>query len=103
MTSVSEKLHSASGGGRFAEVTVILPKMWAGTECQNGRNVTTSSLPENFEQADFVVSGSNPIFGAKPLARQFGSCGVTGLGVDLPFEILTESQNVSAEIGEFLI
>lgn len=74
--------------------------MWAGTECMDGRNVSTSNYSPNFDMADFTVQGQDPLFGPRPMARQFGSCGQAGLGVNLPFEILTESQNVSKEIGK---
>lgn len=95
LTSTSRQLFESSGG-RFKDVTVILPRAWSNTECLNGRNVSVSTLSEAFDEADFEITGSHPIFGSnRPWALQFGECGVSGQGVKIPYHVLTESKNLS--------
>jgi hypothetical protein len=49
---------------------------------------------------DYVIGGSHPIFGSKPVAVQFGQCGVSGIEIQLPFKVLTEFQNLTKQTGE---
>ena len=99
MTSVSRQLFDTSNGlGRFDKIEVILPKTWSGTECLNGRNVA-ADMSGYTGNPDFRISTSDPMFGSKPVALQFGQCGVQGLEVRVPFEVLTRGQNLSQQTG----
>ena len=51
---------------------------------------------------DFRIDGSDPIFGSKPFAVQFGQCGVQGLEVRIPFDVLTQNQNLSRQTGALI-
>ena len=99
LTSTSRQLFDTTNGlGRFKEISIVLPKAWAGTECLSGRNVTSDM--SGFGKPDFRVTGAHPLFGTQPLALQYGQCGVPGLEVQLPFEILTNNQNMSRKSGK---
>ena len=100
--------------GQFRDVTIILPGSWAGTECLLGRNISvgnnrypfssnphTGPILSGVNRPDFLVSGDDPIFGARPsVNEQFGQCGTSGRsGVNIPYKVLTQSLNVTTESG----
>ena len=120
MTSTSRSLFETTASqpglasGYFKDVTIILPASWSGTECLLGRNVTSENSRYPFSsasntgtslsgvnQADFIVGGNDPIFGAHPsVNEQFGQCGTGGKsGINIPYKVLTQSLNVTKESG----
>ena len=120
MTSTSRSLFETTASqpglasGYFKDVTIILPASWSGTECLLGRNVTSENSRYPFSsasntgtslsgvnQADFIVGGDDPIFGAHPsVNEQFGQCGTGGKsGINIPYKVLTQSLNVTKESG----
>lgn len=93
LKTTSEQLHSATGG-KFNDVSVIIPDSWIGTDCA----VDAAALQEEAGGhsggdvgADFTVEAPHPIFGSEPYAEQFGQCGQRGKGVKIPFTALTVS------------
>jgi hypothetical protein len=121
LTSTSRSLYDTTKSqpglipGQFRDITIILPGSWAGTECLLGRNISVGSntrypfssnshggpLLSGVNRPDFIVSGDDPIFGARPsVNEQFGQCGTGGRsGVNIPFKVLTQSLNVTKDSG----
>ena len=120
MTSTSYSLFEATKSqtglspGQFGDITIILPGSWAGTECLLGRNISVGHQRNPFSSGlnqgpllsavnrpDFVVSGDDSIFGARPsVNEQFGQCGTSGrVGVRIPFTVLTKSFNITRDAG----
>ena len=87
MTSTSEKLFKATKA-RFDTINILLPSSWSGSDCLDGRpiNDQISFTP----QPDFKVTSEHPLFGAEhPLTIQYGTCGQSGRGIQLPYPLLT--------------
>lgn len=89
-------------GGRFRDVTVVIPESMA--DCAD--NVTRSSFPDNFDDADFVVTANDDaIFGGAPWADRFGQCGarVAGRGgVKISYRTL-QAANITTDFGTFVV
>ena len=81
------------------EISIVLPKTWSGTECLTGRNVVADM--SGYGKPVLRVTGSHPVFGSQPLAVQYGQCGVSGLEIQLPFEVLTKNQNLTKNSGNY--
>lgn len=98
MTETSKRFHALSQERVFmGDVTVILPSSWTGTECAM-RRVDPGVIAPPSESADIRVTGHrHPTFGSRPVAAQFGQCGVPGLYLQLPHLALTTNQTLSSE------
>ena len=104
MTSTSASLRDIDGASEFSEVTVRLPPSWneaSTSECLSSRSVSESrKFPE---KGDVLVTsgstsaGGDPIFGARPVARQFGQCGARGRRLELPHRGLIAAANLSVD------
>ena len=105
MTSTSASLRDIAGASEFSEVTVRLPPSWneeATSECLSSRSVSESrKFPE---KGDVLVTsgstsaGGDPIFGARPVARQFGQCGARGRRLELPHRgLIAGAANLSVD------
>ena len=101
MTSTSASLRDIAGASEFSEVTVRLPHSWneeATSECLSSRSVSESRGTRVVPEGDVLVtSGGDPIFGARPVARQFGQCGARGRRLELPQRGLMAAANLSVD------
>jgi hypothetical protein len=93
LTSTSKTLYRITKRkARFHDVNIILPTSWAGTDCLNDRQINDKINSGLKESSDFTVTSSHPIFGdSQPLAIQYGQCGESGLGIRIPFGLLTQN------------
>ena len=71
----------------FGNVTIVIPDDWV----KEGENVDGMTWPRNF-QADVVVNEEHPVFGAKPFTLQYGSCGMGGLPIQIPFVFFNKTE-----------
>ena len=89
MTSTSASLRDIEGAGEFSQVAVRLPPSWndaSTSDCLSARPVSPSR-GTRAPTGDIAVTsgpGGDPIFGARPVARQFGQCGARGRRLELP-------------------
>ena len=106
MTSTSASLRDIAGASEFSEVTVRLPPSWneeATSECLSSRSVSESRGTRVVPEGDVLVTsgstsaGGDPIFGARPVARQFGQCGARGRRLELPHRGLIAAANLSVD------
>jgi Calcium-activated chloride channel N terminal len=85
----SKSLCSATNSkAYFGNVTIVIPNDWVG----EGENVDGMTWPRSF-QADVVVTEEHTVFGAKPFTLQYGSCGMGGLPIQIPFGFFNETDD----------
>ncbi|TRY77432.1 hypothetical protein TCAL_07427 [Tigriopus californicus] len=96
LTETSASLHELTESNLlFGSISVILPKSWESLDCLVGRNSLHHDLESHVsQQADIQLAEQHPIFGANPWTTQFGPCGVSGRGIDLPYPSLTRNHTV---------
>jgi len=98
LTSTSRHLFdTTSGRGYFSDITIILPRSWQTTECLI--DITLSTDLSTIGKRNIIVRASDPLFGAQPLARQYGQCGVQGLWMDIPIDALTSEKSLTKQTG----
>ena len=98
LTSTSEKLFQATKA-RFDTINILLPSSWSGSDCLDGRPINDQI---NFTPSpDFKVTSEHPLFGAtQPLAIQYGGCGQSGKGIQIPYHLLTQ-QNLTESTSKY--
>ncbi len=105
LTSTSLALFNEFPAAALAEVSVRLPPSWSrggvAADCLASRRGSvgqTEAASRGDRGHDIVVTADrNPLFGSRPVAKQFGRCGERGLRLELPSAGLTA--NVSLAPG----
>jgi len=90
----SRLLHTSTGGRvYFRSISVLLPSSWNVSGC---RNVTRSRV-ENYDDADFRVGVTHPLFGDSLWTQQSQDCGKPGDYVSLTPAFFTGHTNNGTE------
>ena len=103
MSATSSQLYlSTRGKAAFDSISILLPSSWSGTDCLNGRPIN-DKISLDPRQTDFLVTNGHPIFGdQKPITLQYGQCGQTGLGIRIPHQLLSQSQNLTQKTSKII-
>ena len=103
LSATSSQLYlSTRGKAAFDSISILLPSSWSGTDCLNGRPIN-DKISLDPRQTDFLVTNGHPIFGdQKPITLQYGQCGQTGLGIRIPHQLLSQSQNLTQKTSKII-